>query len=162
MSPNSAGHRIFTLGLTVFIALIGYTACEPSVPEDLRSLLTIMAKNDMDAGQAACRKVNRKYGEAGLLQALKTGNGTARGRAARWLAIGHHGSHEAITALVQASYDPDDYVRIWSTYAIGELAGSSTFPEIKRLKNDKNQTVVYYAREAEQKINQRERADAPK
>jgi hypothetical protein len=141
------------LGGVAFLAISSFIACgEPSVPDDLPGLILIMGSNDMNAGQAAGRKVEHRYGETGLLQVLREGNGAARGRAARWLAIGKHQSPETIAALVQASQDHDDFVRGMVAYGLGELGDANVLPTIKLLEADSSKSVAAYARNAREEI----------
>ena len=67
-----------------FLAVL-LAACEPSMPDDLDSLIAAMDTNSETIYVAAANKISTNYGKAGLLKVLETGTERAKFLAPRWL-----------------------------------------------------------------------------
>jgi HEAT repeat protein len=140
--------------------LLVVCACAPQVPDDLPGLLEAMGSNDMRVHFAASEKVKNTFGEQGLIAALRYNNAGTRARAAMWLH--HFRTPEARAALVTASGDRDDHVRMWVAYSLGEIGTSADMATLERLAGDPAAIVGLKAAEAIQKLKAREGIEAQK
>jgi uncharacterized protein YidB (DUF937 family) len=77
----------------------GLVACEPTLPDDLPSLINSMNSNYEATAVVVSNKVAKAFGRSGLLQALKSGGPTARTMAATWL--GRFPDKEVEHALIE-------------------------------------------------------------
>ena len=146
-----ARHQWAWLGLALTVC-----ACAPLLPDDLPSLMEAMGSTDMRVHIAASKKVEKLYGEPGLLTALGHSNAGTRARAAMWLQ--DFRTPEARVALGAASGDRDDHVRMWVAYSLGEIGTSAEVGALERLAGDPAEIVRLKAAEAVGKVNAREGA----
>lgn len=146
-----AGHLRLGLGI---LTLASVMACGPDLPEDLPSLIQAMGSNDMRVNFAAAHRVERLFGIEGLLAALVSENASARGVAAHSL-MRHPGS-KTQEALLNASRDGDEYVRMWSAFSLGKIGDESALPRLKDLeRGDPSPLVTRRAQEAARALEQR-------
>jgi HEAT repeat protein len=113
-----------------------------------------MGSTDMQVHFAASQKVKDSYGEQGLMTALHHSNAGTRARAAMWLH--HYRTPDARAALLTASSDRDDHVRMWVAYSLGEIGTSADVAILERLAGDSAEIVRLKAAEAIGKVNDRE------
>jgi HEAT repeat protein len=122
--------------------------------------MNAMGSTDMRVHVAASKKVEKLYGEQGLLTALSHSNAGTRARAALWLQ--DFRTPEARAALGTASSDSDDHVRMYVAYSLGEIGTSSDLGTLERLAGDPAEIVRLKAAEAIDKLKAREATQAQK
>jgi hypothetical protein len=125
-------------------------SCQPNLPSDLPGLMNAMGDYDMRVSIAAARRVEERYGKAGLLQALKHPNPYTRSKAAHFL-MSFPGS-DVETALSDAASDPDRHVRMWCAWSPGEQGTAAVLPILERLAEDPEEIVRLKAVEAREKV----------
>lgn len=137
----------------VCAGLLGGASCRPNLPGDLPSLMQLMGSNDMGVNFDAARRVDKLYGKAGLLEALKQSNANTRAVAAHFLM--NHPEPDVQAALLAATRDPDDYVRMWATLSLGKIGDREVLSRVKSLTADSSELVSTMAKEALEELNSR-------
>ena len=135
------------------LTLASIVACAPHLPDDLPGLIQAMGSNDMRLNFAAAHRVEKLFGIDGLLVAIESEDPATRAVAAHSLM--RHSGHRAQAALLKASYDGDEYVRMWSAFSLGRIGDSSILPRLQELEQDPSPLVARRAEEATKNLTQR-------
>ena len=126
-------------------ALLWLVACAPDLPDDLPSLVQLMASNDMNIHTHAARRVYEKYGVDGLIQALQSPSSGARRQAARFIRL--HPEGKAREPIMKATKDEDPSVRAWAAFALSAYPGEATLARLAELLKDPDPQVRSRAQE---------------
>jgi hypothetical protein len=131
-------------------AVLALLGCAPSLPDDLPSLMSAMGDYDMSVSWHAADKVRRLYGRKGLFEALRHPNEYTRGNAAHTLM--HCSGPDVEQALMSVAADPDDHVRMWVAWSLGEVGSAEARPTLETLSHDRAEIVRRRAAEALEKL----------
>lgn len=130
-----------------FILSFGLGACNSKLPNDLPSLINLMASDDVEIHTAAATKVQDFYGVEGLLAALSNSQKEAKIQAARFLRL--NPSPKARLPLLEATRSTDALVRGWAAFALSSVPNSEVEKRLGDLiRNDPAPVVQNFAREA--------------
>ena len=134
-----------SLGVVLFGSLLCLVACAPDLPDDLPSLVQLMASNDMNVHTYASRKVYERYGVDGLVQALQSPSPNARRQAARFIRL--HPEGKGREPIMEATKDEDASVRAWATFALSAYPDQRTQDRLSELLKDPDPQVRNRAQE---------------
>jgi len=139
--------------LFVIIAAIA-SGCEPSTPDDLPSLIVVMNDNNETLAVAALNKIDQKYGEAGLLKALREGGESAQVMASHRLANYPDAKVEQ-ALLEQLEKRGDISIRGSALMALEVVGTSRSLSVIRRLETDSDKEIAEMAMRTEHEIQSR-------
>jgi len=128
------------------LCFFGLLSCSDKLPEDLPSLINLMASNDMKIHTAAARKVQDVYGVDGLLAALDNSQPGAKIQAARFLRL--NPDPKARLPLLEVTRHKDIHVRGWAAYALSSVPSSDVENRLNELLRDPAPVVQNFAKEA--------------
>lgn len=143
----------FAVIVILLAMLSGGVSCAPGLPNDLPALMDAMGSNDMRINFAAARRVDELYGEEGLLRALEHENANTRAVAAHFL-MNHPGA-ETQNALLQATRDPNEHVRMWAVFSLGKIGDRVAYQRVREMRMDSSPTVSREADEAIARLTER-------
>ncbi len=139
--------------LCVMVAsIVAYNYEDKSLPIDIPALIEMMGDNDISRHMAAARKL-KTYGKAPFLIAIKHENPNVRAVAAHFLGLLKDPSVQDV--LIEASKDPDPYVRMWTAFSLGQIGDTKALPALRSLAKDSKRIVQSEAEEAINKIQKR-------
>lgn len=145
------------LSLLFVLAALSTSSCQPALPSDLPGLMQVMGSNDMAVNFDAARRVDKLYGKAGLLEALKHQNTNTRAVAAHFLM--KHQAPDVQVALLEATRDPDEYVRMWAAFSLGKIGDHQVVGRMKELTKDPSEVVSRRATSALEDLTNRSVAE---
>lgn len=141
------------VALLLCAAVAGGFACRRQLPNDLPGLMELMGSNDMGVNFDAARRVDQLFGKDGLLEALKQDNANTRAVAAHFLM--NHPAPDIQAALLKATWDSDEYVRMWAVFSLGKIGDHEIIGRVKDLAADPSEKVSRRAKEALEELNSR-------
>jgi hypothetical protein len=140
--------------IVILLAILcGGMSCAPGLPNDLPALMEAMGSNDMRINFAAAKRVDELYGKEGLLRALEHESANTRAVAAHFL-MNHPGA-EAQSALLQATRDPNEHVRMWAVFSLGKIGDTVARQRVREMRTDSSPTVSREANEALARLTER-------
>jgi len=103
---------------------------------------------------AALNKIDRNYGRAGLLQALRAGGEGARGMAMHRL-VNYPGADVEQALRLELNKTGDIAVPLNALAALKEIGTEESLAAVARFKNDPRESVAKYATDAEAAVQAR-------
>ena len=147
---------------TTFVAgalLVCLSACGPTLPDDLPSLIQLMNRDSETISVNSTVKVRKLYGKAGLLRALREGQPTARARAAFRLRDFPNVEIEQVL-MGTAANDGDAFVRVQALWSLKEIGTEQALAVVERAAKDQDPLAARTARDAAAAIRTRSAAPA--
>lgn len=149
-AQTSIHRRVFILPAVIFGVSVIAAYVYDDLPDDAPSLIEIMGENDMSRHIAAGRKLSKNYGKEPLITGLHHPDARVRNRAAHFLAW--FPEPIVFDELVKASRDPDQHVRMWVAFSLGEFGNPNALPTLSTLASDREEIVRLRANESIAKI----------
>lgn len=139
----------------LFIVLVAFAiSCEPSMPDDLPSLITLLNDNSETVAVAALNKIDAKYGRSGVLRALEEGGESAQVMAANRLA-NYPGEDVERALRLQLRKQGDVAIRGSALFALREVGTINSLADVRRLKTDPAESIALAAKDTEAAIEAR-------
>lgn len=127
----------------VFV-LVASGCKEVVLPDGEQELLMLMDSEDLEIAVRATQRLDRLYGQDGLLKAVRGGGVSAR----TWAAASLQGypSAKSKAALLKSLADPEAAVRSKAVIALRAMCDRSCAEQIEPLTEDSDETVREMAR----------------
>lgn len=120
------------------------------LPDDAPSLIEMLADNDTSRHIAAGRKLSKKFGKEPLLAGLRHPDARVRSGSAHFLSWFR--DPFVVSELVKAANDPNERVRMWVAFSLGEIGNQQVLAVLSTLVSDNQEVVRRQAAESIEKI----------